>query len=267
MVKDIEQIWTCDVTETGTKVTFKPSAEIFSEVEFDEEIIFNYLEVQAYLLKGLKFVVKNNVTNTEKVFFSENGVLDYLDKIAGDRSTVCKPISLTWNLDFTTRKGEKKNLQIETAIQWFDGNNNLVSSYVNGAHTVDGWTHLEWFKNGIKRALDKWIDFKKYDASIMKNLKNRNKDDLYDGLEWILSVKFYEPEFEGQTKWILGSKEVVVPTSQIVFEKLYEYLELNPQEADKIVKKIELNVKLRLASENAQKEVVKNKSEVNEKIN
>jgi len=266
MVKDIEQIWTCDVTETGTKVTFKPSAEIFSEVEFDEEIIFNYLEVQAYLLKGLKFVVKNNVTNTEKVFFSENGVLDYLDKIAGDRSTVCKPISLTWNLDFTTRKGEKKNLQIETAIQWFDGNNNLVSSYVNGAHTVDGWTHLEWFKNGIKRALDKWIDFKKYDASIMKNLKNRNKDDLYDGLEWILSVKFYEPEFEGQTKWILGSKEVVVPTSQIVFEKLYEYLELNPQEADKIVKKIELNVKLRLASENAQKEVVKNKSEVMKKL-
>lgn len=266
VVKSTETIGTCPIEETWTKITFKPSAEIFSETEFDEWIIHNYLEVQSYLLKWLRFVVINDITETTKEFYSENWVLDYLDKVAGDRTTVCKPILINWELDFTTRKGEKKTLTLETAIQWFDWNTNLISSYVNGAHTVDGGTHLEWFKNWIKRALDKWIDFKKYDWSIMKNLKNRNKDDLYDWLEWILSAKFYEPEFEGQTKGILGSKEVVVPASQIVFDKFYEYLELNPLEADKIVKKIELNVKLRLASENAQKEVVKNKSEVMKKL-
>ena len=260
ITKSIHEIGESPIEETGTSVTFKPSAEIFSETEFDISIINNYLEMQSYLLKGLRFSVRDDISEQDYEFYAEHGLLDFLTKNTENKAVVCHPIAKTGTIDFKSRKEENKTLTVDFAFQWIDGNNFLVSSFVNGAHTTGGGYHVEGFKNGIKRSIEKWLEFKKI------KIKDLEKDDIFLWLEGILSANFFEPEFEGQTKGILGTREVLSPTSQIVFEKLYEYLELNPNEADKIIRKIQLNVKLRLASENAQKEIYKNKGEVMKKV-
>lgn len=260
LVEPIHSIWEIPLEETWTKVTFKPSKEIFSETEFDVWVINNYLEMQSYLLKWLKFVVKDETSWEIFEFYSQNGLLDYLVSHTENKWIVNKAVYLEGWIDFKSRKGEDKNLDAKVAFQWIDGNTTIINSFVNGAHTTGGGSHVEWFKNWVKRALDKWLEFKKV------KIKDLSKEDMFIWFEGILSANFFEPEFEWQTKGILWTKEVLSPTSQVIFEKLYEYLELNPSEADKIVKKIQLNVKLRLASENAQKDILKNKREVLKKV-
>ncbi|MDK2821128.1 MAG: gyrase subunit [Clostridia bacterium] len=210
----------------GTSVTFIPDDEIFEDITFKKDIICRRLQELSFLNKGVKIVFKDKRDDTEKVYHHNGGIIDFVKYLNKNKTPLFnKPLYFS---------GEKNNVQIEVAMQYNDGFNEILLSYANNIHTVEGGSHEAGFKTALTRIIN---DYARRFNILKENDSNLSGDDIREGLAAVISVKVIEPQFEGQTKTKLGNSEVRGLVDSLMVEKLGSYLDENPKIARKIVDK------------------------------
>ncbi|HUA32173.1 MAG TPA: DNA topoisomerase (ATP-hydrolyzing) subunit B [Candidatus Binataceae bacterium] len=209
--------------EHGTKTTFSPDSLIFKEVKFKYELVARYLREMAYLNAGLRIVLTDDRTNKTEEFHYEGGIAQFVESLTQGNESLHDVIFF---------KGVKEGVDIEVALQWTDAVHEVIFTYANNIHTVEGGTHLSGLKSALTRTLNTYAT----KNNLFKNKEMRLEgDDTREGLYGIVSVKIGEPQFEGQTKTKLGNTEVDGLVSSLVNEKLGSYFEETPSVAKKIV--------------------------------
>src|SRR5574344_2273241 len=212
--------------KTGTKTTFWPDPEIFTETtEIDCEVIGNRLREMALLNKGLK-IIFHKPDETEEVFHYVGGIGSYVEYLNQNKTCLHeKPIYIDKVVD---------EMQVEVAMQYTDGYNENVLSFANNINTHFGGTHFTGFRNSITRVFN---DYARKNSILKDSEQNLSGEDVREGLTAIVSVKIPNPEFEGQTKEKLGNQEAMTAVQDVVKEKLQEWLEFNPKIAKTVIEK------------------------------
>lgn len=218
---------TKETTKTGTKTTFWPDPEIFTETtEMDKDVITNRLREMAFLNKGLKIIFKDGKSQEEQVFHYEGGIASYVEFLNKNKTAIFE------NVIYMEKMID--NMQIEVAMQYTEAYNESVLSFANNINTHEGGTHLTGFRNSITRVLN---DYARKNNILKDSEQNLSGEDVREGITAIVSVKLQNPEFEGQTKEKLGNQEVTAAVQDVVRDKLQEWLEFNPKIAKTILEK------------------------------
>ncbi|HPR39389.1 MAG TPA: DNA topoisomerase (ATP-hydrolyzing) subunit B [Oscillospiraceae bacterium] len=216
---------------TGTVIVFKPDAEIFETVEFDYETLLARLREQAFLNAGVKFILtdsrdEENIRREELCY--EGGIRSFVEHIHKKKGLeVIHP-------EVIYLSAQNGDSMAEVAMQYNDSYNELVMSFANNIHTVDGGMHEIGFKNALTRVFN---DYGREKKILKDSDKNLSGDDVREGLTAIISVKLTNAEFEGQTKTKLGNTEMRTMVDSMVYEKLMTYFEENPAVARAIFDK------------------------------
>src|SRR3989338_7887008 len=236
----------CDKKQTGTTITFTPDDTIFSVTKFDFSILETRFREIAFLNKGFKISLSDKITNKKEVFSYEGGLIDFVKWINKTRTPVhAKPVYFM---------KEQEGVFVECAVQYNDGYQENVLSFVNTINTIEGGTHVVGFKTALTRAINDYGNKSK----LMKD-GNVTGDDVREGLTAIISVKVPEPQFEGQTKTKLGNSEVKGIVDSVSMIAMTEFFEENPQVARRIVDKAIEGQKARNAAKKA-KELIRRKN-------
>ena len=236
---------------TGTIITFKPDSQIFSETtEFKYDIIQTRLRELAFLNKNVKILLKDERTGGEDEFHYKGGIEEYVEYLNRKRNAInLRPIMMI---------GEKDQVQVEVAFQYFDGYSERLYSFVNNINTKEGGTHVAGFRAALTKCINRYAS----DDIVPKNLKEKmGGDDVREGITCVISVRVPNPQFEGQTKTKLGNSEVRSIVESVCNEKLSIFLEQNPQEAKKILSKVVDAARAREAARRA-KELTRKKGSV-----
>jgi DNA gyrase subunit B len=223
--------------ETGTKITFLPSKEIFSSIKFSANILIKRMRELAFLNKGIKIIFTDASLKKEKVteFKFEGGVLEFVEFLDDKREKLQnkngndlfkKPIYI---------EGKKDNIEVECSLKWNGGYSEDLLPYTNNIFQKDGGTHVLGFRSALTRIINKYAN--------EHNLLKKNKlaisgDDIKEGLTCVLSAKIPDPKFSSQTKDKLVSSEVRMIVETIVNEKLSIWFDQNPSVAKIILAKI-----------------------------
>ncbi|MGB9858499.1 MAG: DNA topoisomerase (ATP-hydrolyzing) subunit B [Moorellaceae bacterium] len=233
---------------TGTIITFKPDAEIFETVEFDPEIISKRLQELAFLNRGLEIVFRDEIRDREEIYQHEGGLIDFL-RYLNKNKNVLHPTPFY----FSALRDE---VAVEVALQYNDGYNELILSYVNNIHTTEGGSHEVGFKSALTRVVN---EYGRRFNILKEGDANLAGEDVREGLTAVISVKVKEPQFEGQTKTKLGNTEVRGIVEALVAENLGAYLEENPAIARRILEKAVTAARAREAARKA-RELTRRKS-------
>jgi DNA gyrase subunit B len=211
----------------GTKITFKPDAQIFDHTVFSFDKLSERLREKAFLNKGIRITIKDEREEPERSheFYYKGGIAEFVKHLNKNKTTLHdKPLYF---------EKEADALSIEVAIQYNDGYDEKVYSFANNINTVDGGTHLSGFRSAFTRTVNAYAQ----SSGLAKNFKGSlSGDDVREGLVAVISVKLPQPQFEGQTKGKLNS-DVKGAVESFLNERLTEYLEQNPTVARKIVGK------------------------------
>ncbi len=223
--------------ETGTKITFLPSKEIFSSIKFSGNILIKRMRELAFLNKGIKitFIDNSQKKNKTENFKFDGGVLEFVEFLDENREKLQnkngndlfrKPIYV---------EGKKDNIEIECSLKWNAGYSEDVLPYTNNIYQKDGGTHVLGFRSALTRVINKYAS--------EHNLLKKNKlaisgDDIKEGLTCVLSAKIPDPKFSSQTKDKLVSSEVRMIVETIINEKLSIWFDQNPSIAKIILAKI-----------------------------
>jgi len=214
--------------ETGTSVWFKPDPTIFTERQFDFATLASRLRELSYLNKGVTITLADERPGSEReeTFQAKGGLKEFVAFLNGNRKTLHPEILY---LD-----AEKDDIGIELALQYNDGYNDTVFSFVNNINTHEGGTHL----TGFKAALTRTINYHAQKGSALKKADfTLSGEDVREGLTAVLHVKVREPQFEGQTKTKLGNSEVETAVKTVVNEWLGSFLEEHPRVANIVIEK------------------------------
>ena len=211
----------------GTKITFKPDGQIFTETSFSFDKLSERLREKAFLNKGIRITIKDEREEPERSheFYYKGGIAEFVKHLNKNKSTLHdKPI-------YFEKEGD--SLSIEVAIQYNDGYDEKVYSFANNINTVDGGTHLSGFRSAFTRTINAYAQ----SSGLAKNFKGSlTGDDVREGLVAVISVKLPQPQFEGQTKGKLNS-DVKGAVESFLNDRLTEFFEQNPPVARKIVGK------------------------------
>ena len=223
-----------DADYTGTTVTFKPDPSIFTDTtRYDYDILLKRLREQAFLNAGIRVVLVDKRTDADipdrtDDFCYEGGIKSYVEFILAEikKDKINKDV-----IYFSATDGDST---AEIALLWSTAYDSRVISFANTLHTVDGGTHEQGFKQSLANVVNKYaFDFKK-----LKEGNARLKgDDILEGIVAIVSVKLADAQFESQTKAKLGNTSIGKLVRDLVNEKLYQYLEENPDDAKIIIDK------------------------------
>ncbi len=223
--------------QSGTKITFLPSTEIFSSVKFSANILIKRMRELAFLNKGIKIIFVDASLKKEKIseFKFDGGVIEFVDFLDEKREKLQnkngndlfrKPIYI---------EGKKNNIEIECSLKWNAGYGEEIFPYTNNIYQKDGGTHLLGFRSALTRVVNKYAN--------EHNLLKKNKlaisgDDIKEGLTCVLSTKIPDPKFSSQTKDKLVSSEVRMIVETVVNEKLSTWFDQNPTVTKIILAKI-----------------------------
>lgn len=216
-----------DTEETGTKTTFKPDPEIFTETTiFDYETLQTRIRELAFLNKGIRLVLTDERTGQSEEFHYEGGIIEFVKYLSRHREILHEdPIYV---------EGNKDNIQVEIALQYNSSYSEYIYSFANNIHTHEGGTHESGFKSALTRIIN---DYARKMNFLKDSDSNFSGDDVREGLTSIISVKIPEPQFEGQTKTKLGNSEVRGIVESLFSEKLQEFMNENPSVSKKIIEK------------------------------
>lgn len=230
-----------DADKTGTKVTFYPDKEIFDTVEWDYDRIKIRTREVAYLNKGLRLNLIDKREGKERTerFCYEGGVAEFVEHLNRGKETLFSKIIY---IDKSVKEGE-----VEIALQFNDGYNEIIYAYANNINTEEGGAHLDGFKNALTKVVN---DYAKK-ANLLKGEEKLSGDDVREGLTAVISVKLEDPQFEGQTKTKLGNSTMRTAVTRVLTEELATYFEENPKEARDLVLKCISAQRAREAARNA----------------
>jgi DNA gyrase subunit B len=235
-------------TKTGTLVRFKPDAKIFETVEFSFDNLSQRLRELAFLNKGVKIQITDEKSGKEHVFRYDGGIVSFVKFLNENKNTLHrKPIYF---------ERQRDDIKVEIALQYNDGYQDNIFSFVNSISTHEGGTHLIGFKGGLTKTLNSYGR----KNNMFKNGKfGLSGDDVREGLTAVLSVMMTNPQFEGQTKTKLGNSEVRGIVESVVSEGLGEFFEENPSVSKHIISKCVVAARSREAARKA-RELTRKKS-------
>ncbi len=253
----------CPEEETGTTIIFEPDTEIFKEIKFDLNKILSHLRQQAFLTKGIRITVKdtrhedempeksaeengNGQRITSYEFYFEGGIVAYI-KYLNHGKTLLNP-----NYFYVERTVDDS--VVEVALQYNDGFKELIYTFANSIHTIEGGSHLTGFKAALTRSIN---DYARASGILGEKEENLTSEDIREGLTAIVSVKLRDAQFEGQTKAKLGNAEMRTIVTSVVGEALKEFFEANAQDAKIIISKCLLSAKARMAARAARETVIR----------
>ncbi len=237
-----------DTESTGTKVKFKADGTIFETVEYSYDTLAHRMREISFLNNGIHIILNDERRGRKQDFKHEGGIRSFVKYLNASKTVLFdEPI-------YVTNSKETLDL-LEVAIQYNDGYNENIYSFVNNVNTKEGGTHVTGFRGALTRCVNGFIQ-NNMQGKIKENLSG---DDIKEGLVAVINLKVQNPQFEGQTKTKLGNSEIKGIVESLLNEKISEYLELNPQIARTIIGKA---VEARRAREAAKKakDLVKSKT-------
>jgi DNA gyrase subunit B len=233
----------------GTTVTFFPDASIFQTIEFEFDIIKKQIRERAYLCSKLYFHLVDRRTEEIKElnYYFEGGISALVEKLNENKAKIN---------DVITIKKTDGDVQVEVALQYNDSYSETVESFVNVINTVNGGTHLTGFRMALTRAVN---DYGKKIGAFKDDSDSIIGDDTREGLTAVVFIKMPQDkiQFEGQTKGKLGNSEIQSVVNTIVKEALQMHFEENPGEGKRILEKVYLAAKARLAAKAAKEAVIR----------
>ena len=245
---------------TGTTVTFKPDPEMFTETtEYDYEILLKRLREESFLNAGVRITLtderpesieKNDGVPPQESMCYEGGVRSFVQCLHEKRDLTPLHPQVIY------MKGEANGAVAEVALQYCDSYNELILSFANNVHTPEGGTHEEGLKTALTRVFNEFGRAKGY---LKEKDENWQGSDVREGMIAVVSVKLQEAQFEGQTKAKLGNTYIKTLVSNIVYNKLSEFLEENPAVAKAVFEKVTQAARARAAAKKA-RDLVRRKS-------
>ena len=232
---DLEEIATVGKRNTGTLIKFMPDAHFFDSVKFSIKKLRHNLRSKAVLCPGLEVNFKNEIDETEDTWLFKDGIKDYLQ--ASLDGLECVP-----SIPFVT-SFETKEEQLDCALTWTENTSNITAeSFVNLIPTIGGGTHVNGLRSGLTDALKEFCEFRNL---IPKNIK-LTPDDVWQRIAFVLSIKILDPQFSGQTKERLSSRECASFVSGVVKDSFSLWLNQHTDIAEKIAELAILNAQSRL---------------------
>ncbi len=208
---------------TGTQIQFWPDSSIFETVVFDYEMLQSRFRNQAFLNKEVTITLSDQRTGKSEKFHYDGGVSEFVQYLNRAKTPIHAPIHL---------EGERNGVQIDIAMQYTDGYNEEIDSFVNTIFTPEGGTHM----TGFRTALTKTINDYAKENGMLKD-ESLEGSDVREGLTAIISIRMSDPQFEGQTKAKLGSSVAMSSVLSFMNDKMAEFLLESPAQAQLIVKK------------------------------
>jgi DNA gyrase subunit B len=234
--------------ESYTKITFYPDQEIFefesNDQIFDEHTISTRMRELAFLTPHTRFEIHDKFNDEKEEFHYEGGIKEFISFLNKDKQPLHNDIIY---ISDSAKDEDGETIFCDLAMQYNRGYQTNILSYANTINTIEGGVHLTGFKSALTRTFNSYIENymeKKYKGHVLSGADTR------EGLSAIISVKLPDPQFESQTKIKLGNPEVRHIISQIVTDRLTQYLEEHPQTAKRIVLK---TINAKIAREAAQK--------------
>ncbi|MBE9531969.1 MAG: DNA topoisomerase (ATP-hydrolyzing) subunit B [Proteobacteria bacterium] len=233
--------------KTGTRIHFKPDAQIFDVTEFSFDTLSQRLRELSFLNAGVRIDITDERTEKSHEFHYKGGINSFVDHLNKNKTHIHpKPVYIS---------GEKEGVYLELALQWTESYSENTFAYANNINTTEGGTHLSGFKSALTRTVNSYA----VEKNLLKDMKDTLQgDDIREGLTAVISVKLPDPQFEGQTKTKLGNSNVESYVKSIVNEKLSAFLEENPSVAKKIIRKAVDGARAREAARKA-KELIRRK--------
>jgi DNA gyrase subunit B len=233
--------------KNGTTIIFEPDNKIFEKIEFDRDLILDYLRHQAYLTPKLRinFFDKRKDSDFYYSFYFEGGIKSFLQHILKNKKLVNN------HSIYLEYEGEEKKFEI--AFNYTELSETKELAFTNNILNPEGGTHLIGARNALVRVFN---DFAK-ELNLLKNNKNLISEDIRGGLYLIISLKMKDPQFEGQTKAKLGNPEVRSFVENNLFNLLKEYFGKNPEEVKNILQRLLINLEAREAEKSAKEAVFK----------
>ena len=226
--------------KTGTKVTFTPSKDIFSDTEFHFNILAKRLRELSFLNSGIKIVLSDHRTDVTEEFHYDGGIKAFVENLNEKKEKINKNI-----IYFSTKKGD---IGLEIAVQWTGSYSENIFCYTNNIPQSDGGTHIAGFRGALTRALNYYAE---QDVAAKKSKISLNGEDTREGITAVISVKMPDPKFSSQTKAKLVSSEVKGMVESVAAESLKRFLEENPKDAKQIMAKVSEAAKAREAAKKA----------------
>ena len=232
-----------DTKKTGTTVVFKPDPTIFEETVFDYDRLLDELREQAFLNAGLRFIFTDHrdpAGPRGEILYYEGGISSFVEHLNKSKNALHpQPIYL---------KKTENGMIAEVAFQYNDGYYEVIKSFANNVHTMDGGTHETGFKTALTKIFN---DFGRRKKLIKDNDPDLTGDDVREGMTAVISVKLPECEFEGQTKTKLGNTEARTLVANLVLEGLETFFEENPAVAKIVYEKAQTAQRAREAARRA----------------
>jgi DNA gyrase subunit B len=244
-------------THTGTMLRFKADPQIMEVTEFSYEVLRKRLRELAYLMGSSKLHITLHDERTDKAeeFLFPQGLIEFVRDLTTGKTPLHKEV-IYFRREMPSTEDPGKVYEVEIALQYNDGYNESVFSFVNNINTLEGGTHLVGFRTALTRALNNW-------ARQEKLLKEKDAvpsgEDFREGLAAVVSVKVPDPQFESQTKIKLGNREVQSIVETVVGDGIRTYFEENPSVARTIYGKVLDALRAREAARKA-RDLVRRKS-------
>ena len=246
----VQEIGTTD--RHGTQIRWKADKTIFTETTtYDFDVLAKRLRELAFLNSGITIVFRDERLETPKeiIFKFDGGIRQFVNYLNEGKNVIpAEPAFI---------EGEDNGVMTELALQYNDGYNETIYTYVNDINTVEGGTHLDGFKIALTFVLNKFLEA---NQKLSKKMDEKlTGEDVRAGITAVLSLKVPEPQFEGQTKTKLGNSEVRTIVDSLIKEKLTLFFEQHPQDLEKILEKAVGEASARIAARRA-KEATRRKS-------
>lgn len=243
-IKMVGKVPQNDPWKQGTRISYKPDMQVFTVLEFDLKAVLDHYRQQSYLTSGVRIKIVDERSNFTYQYYFEGGIVSYVQQINRKKIPINTPIYLTKKID---------DVQVEVAIQYTTDFSETMLAFANNIHTPEGGMHVTGFKSALTRCINNFA----VKSGSVKEADKLTGEDMREGLTAVISVKLPNPQFEGQTKAKLGNAEVRTIVEQVVGDGLEIYLEEHPKEAAKIVDKVSLAARARLAARAARDAVIR----------
>lgn len=232
--------------ETGTEVTFYPDATIFETITFNHNTILDRLRHAAYLTKGIKTSLRDEIKDEYEEFYFEGGIASYVEHL----NEVNKPIHE--KIFYCEKKVD--DTVVEIAVQYNESFSENAKAFANNVYNPEGGSHMVGFRTALTKVIN---DYARKNNLLKEKEENLSGEDVRDGLTAVILVKIPNPQFEGQTKNKLGNPEVRSQVERVMTEYFSYFFEENPGAAKAIINKALIAARARKAARAARDNILR----------